>query len=217
MAYSAPTTAEKKLRNEFDDLWELRESLKKAKDPAEIDKIKADIITERAKLDEKLVKASTDQALKDQLLDPHVAFALAREANVTDKKLPTELHRSPELAKFLSDNIVEFRKAQDQARQGVDPQLRAKREVFEREIAKAMISDTKVAKDVNDNLSAMSQKAHDDIVKTRGMGTPEYYEAMASLGAHFSDGYAGAVLTQKGDPTKPGSVEAANPLCANAA
>ena len=46
------------------------------------------------------------------------------------------LDRSQLLHDFLRDNVDAFRAAQDQARQGNDPVLRAKREVFEREIAK---------------------------------------------------------------------------------
>ena len=120
MPYSAPTTGEKKLREEFDHLWGLRESLKKAKDPTESENIKKAIIEERAKLDAKLVKAGTDQALKDQLLDPHVAFALAREANVTDKKLPADLHRSPELAKFQGSESAKWAKVIKAA--GIEPE-----------------------------------------------------------------------------------------------
>ncbi|NVB77092.1 MAG: hypothetical protein HOV81_01735 [Kofleriaceae bacterium] len=198
----------KDLRGELDALWKLREKLADKKTPPDqIDAIKAQIKAAQQELDKKIA----NPVYKDDLLDPHVAFALAREANVTDKKsTPEELLRSAAVQKFLGDNLEAFRKAQDQARQGADPQLRAKREIFEREVAKTVLQDGATKQKVDANLDAMSKKVLDYIKSSRAGDVDGYHEALAFLGAQASDGYAGAVLTAKGDPKIPGSVKAAN-------
>lgn len=67
-----------------------------------------------------------------------------------------------------------------------------------------------LAKQVNANLDVMSKKVLDYIAKSRGAGTPEYYEALAALGAQSGGGYAGAVLTATGDKNDAASMAKAN-------
>jgi len=194
---TAPTEHEAKIRGELNELNELRlklEGLERSKTgtPDELKALKDDIKKRQDGLDD-LIK---DDANREALLDPHVAFALAREANAGD--------RSQLLHDFLRDNVDAFRAAQDQARQGNDPVLRAKREVFEREIAKLVLGDPKTKKRVDDNLDLMCKKAMDYLGKSRS--SEQMDAALAELGAHWGDGYAGAVLTEKINKDKNGNV-----------
>lgn len=171
----------KDVRRALDHLWEHREELKSlAKKDPNSDRVK-ELKRDIADAEKQLAEYLNDPANKDNLLNPHVAFALAREASA---------NKSPDLTGFVRKHVDEFRKAQDQARQGADPQLRAKRELFEREIAKAIMSGP-LMKQVNADLDMMCKKALDYISKL-----PEDRQAkfLAALGAQADGGYAGAVL-----------------------
>jgi hypothetical protein len=74
----------------------------------------------------------------------------------------------------------------------VDPALRAKREIFEREIALTVLTEGPVKVAVDKNLKVMCDKAIDYINKSRAAA--ERDGALAGLGAEAKDGYAGAVL-----------------------
>lgn len=180
--YEPPTAQEKGLRGELDQLWKLRQQRDRNIDKLsdiELAQKSREISELQSTIDAKLA----DPTFKDQFLDPHVVFALSREASSAE--------RSPALHDFIRQNIEAFRKSQDQARQGADPQLRAKREVFERELAKAVLSGS-LKQGVDDNLAAMCKKALDYISK---LPEGRQDEALASLGVKASGGYAGAVLT----------------------
>lgn len=173
-----PAPAEATLRKELDELFHKREALKKAKPGTpEHDSLKKEITERVGHLDAKL----KDPKNKDSYLDPHVAFAIAREANFGESK---------ELPSFLRKHVDEFRKSQDQGRQGADPQLRAKREVFEREVAKQVLSGS-VKEKVDANLKLMSDKA---VSYIEALPADQRDAAYAKLGAVASGGYAGAVL-----------------------
>jgi hypothetical protein len=175
-----PGEQEAGLRGELDELWSLRGELRKAK-PEQRGDLEAQIKLKQEALDVRL----KDPTFKDSLLDPHVAFALAREAGSDG--------RSQALHDFLRTNIDSFRMAQDQAREGADPALRAKREEFEREVAKLVLAEgSPVKKQVDANLDELCLKAIDYIMKSRNYD--EMDGAFARLGQKADTGYAGAVL-----------------------
>ncbi len=178
------------IRGELDALWKSREDLKKAErrnaPPTEMNVFKHEIARHEAALDAEL----KNPANKDDLLDPSVVFALSREHGVSN---------STTLKSFLSSNIDGITAAQAQSRQGVNPALRAKREVFERELALTVLNDGPVKKGVDANLQMMCDKARNYVLKSRPEG-PQRDAALARLGVEASGGYAGGVLTE----TAPG-------------
>ncbi|MCX5748018.1 MAG: hypothetical protein NT062_36615, partial [Proteobacteria bacterium] len=187
-----PTVHEAGLRGELDEIWELRGKLGKPEDaPGAHAELKAKLAAKQADLDAKL----KDPSQKEALLDPHVVFALAREASTKAQD------HSAALKDFLSTNIEGVRAAQDQSRQGANPELRAKREVFERALALAVLNDGAIKKQVDANLDTMCEKALDYITKSRA--EHERAEGLAALGMKSSSGYAGAVLA--GDDTAANS------------
>ncbi|MDB4957898.1 MAG: hypothetical protein JWO36_5467 [Myxococcales bacterium] len=183
-----PAPVEAGLRGELDALWEMRKHLLKPEaTPGAHDELTTKIKAKQAELDAKLA----DPKMKDALLDPHVVFALAREASAGG--LAKNPKSSTGLTEFLSTNIEEVKKAQAQARQGVDPALRAKREIFERELALTVLKEGPVKVAVDANLDTMCAKAMDYINKSRS--EQEKTQALAGLGMQSSSGYAGAVLS----------------------
>lgn len=189
------------LRNELDVLDQLRgklENAKRSNASAEDQKvISDDIAGHQRALDAKL----RDPKNKENLLDRSVVFALTREANAPGA--------SKELKSFLSSNIDAVTAAQAYSRQGVDPVLRAKREVFEREIALAVLNEGPVKDAVDKNLQMLCDKARAYIEKSRPPGA-ERDEAFAMLGVEASGGYAGGVLTEASPDKKKPRNESAN-------
>ena len=173
------------LRGEFDALNDLRSELKNAKTDDKKAEYAEKIKHKKAALDAKLA----DPTQKEAFLDPSVSFALQREAATGD--------HSDTLKKFLSTNIEAVLASQKQSRQGVDPELRAKREIFERELALRVLNEGPIRKAVDSNLDHMCQKALSYLEKTRTAN--EMDGALSGLGLEAKDGYAGAVLPDKGD------------------
>ncbi len=192
-----PSAKAATIRDELDMLWKAREDLVRAErtsaPQAEQDAFKGDIAHHERVLEAEL----KNPANKGDLLEPSVVFALSREQSASNSRT---------LKSFLSSNIDGITAAQAQSRQGVNPALRAKREVFERELALTVLNDGPVKVGVDANLQMMCDKARNYILKSRPEG-PQRDEALATLGAEASGGYAGGVLTE----TVPGGKTTPSP------